>query len=363
MSAPAPLAVSHSDGFGRWLSDHDLSIAFTTAPAGRIVFAGLEPAGRVSLFERPLDNATALWARGDTLLTATDFQIWRFDNALAEGEVADGYDRLYVPQAAYTTGDVGAGDLALARNGAIVFACRLFNCLAVASEAFSFAPLWRPVFISDLVPEDRCHVSGMTLVDGAPRAVTVTARVDAAGGWKADVVGGGAVIDVRTDAIVADGLSMPAAPRFHGERLWLLDAATGWLGFIHPQNRTFERVTFCPGLPRALDMRGDYAVCAVAPDTGLAGVGALPVDDMLARHAIPPQCAILVVDTRTGQVAEWLQIDSGADDIPGLALLPGVRRPAAIGLDGSDIRRVLSIAPEAQRHSRAHEDAIPVAAS
>jgi uncharacterized protein (TIGR03032 family) len=359
----APLAVSHSDGFGRWLSDHDLSIAFTTAPEGRIVFAGLAPNGAVSLFERPFDAASALWARGDTLLTATDYQVWRFDNALSEGEVADGYDRLYVPQAAYTTGDVGAGDLALARNGAIVFASRLFNCLAVASEAFSFAPLWRPDFISDLVPEDRCHISGLTLVDGAPRVVTVTARVDAAGGWKAAVVGGGAVIDVRTDAVVAEGLSLPAAPRFHRDRLWLLDAGSGWLGYIDPRSRSFERVTFCPGLPRTLALRGDFAVCAVAPDTGLAGAGALPVDDLLSRHAIPPRCAILIVDTSTGVVAEWLQIDGGAGDIPGLALLPGTRRPAAIGLDGSDIRRVLSIAPEAQRRAAPQDDAVPVAAS
>jgi uncharacterized protein (TIGR03032 family) len=359
----APLAVSYSDGLGRWLSDHDASIAFTTAPAGRIVFVGLEANGAVSLFERPFERAATLWAQGDTLLTATDFQIWRFDNALADGEVADGYDRLYVPQAAYTTGDIGAGDLALARNGAIVFVSRLFNCLAVASDSFSFAPLWRPDFISDLVPEDRCHVSGMTLVNGAPRAVTVAARVDVAGGWRADVVGGGAVLDVQTDAVVADGLSLPMAPRFHRDRLWLLDAATGWLGYIDPHGRRFERMTFCPGLPRALDMVGDYAVCAVAPDPALAGAGALPVTETLDRYAIPAQCAVLIVDTTTGEVAEWLQIDGGADDVAGLALLPGVRRPAAIGLDGADVRRVLSIAPEAARRSAPREDTIPVAAS
>ncbi len=358
-----PLAVSHSDGFSGWLSDHDLSIAFTTAPEGRIVFAGRAANGTVSLFERPFAGAAALWSQGDTLLAATDFQIWRFDNALADGEVADGYDRLYVPQAAYTTGEVGAGDLALARNGSIVFACGLFNCLAAASEAFSFAPLWRPHFISDLVPEDRCHVSGMALVDGVPRAVTVTARADAAGAWKAEIMGGGAVFDVQTDAVVAEGLSMPTAPRFHRDRLWLLEAATGWLGFIDPQSRRFERVTFCPGLPRTLDLRGDYAVCAVSPDTARAGAGALPVDDLLARHSIPPQCAILIVDTRTGQVAEWLQIDDGADDIAGLSLLAGACRPAAIGMDGSDVRRVLSIAPETRRRSTLPADAVPAVAS
>jgi uncharacterized protein (TIGR03032 family) len=363
MTATQPLTVSYSDGLGRWLSDHDTSIAFTTAPTGRVVFVGLEANGAVSLFERPFDGATALWARGDTLLAATAFQIWRFDNALADGEVADGYDRLYVPQAAYTTGDIGAGDLALARNGAIVFVSRLFNCLAVASEAFSFAPLWRPDFISDLVPEDRCHVSGMTLVDGAPRVVTVGARVDIAAGWQAEAVGGGAVIDVRTDAVVADGLSLPAAPRFHRDRLWLLDTATGWFGFVDPRSRRFERLTFCPGLPRALDMVGDYAVCAVAPDATLAGAGLLPVAETLDRHAIPARCAVLIVDTVSGQVAEWLQVDGGADDVAGLALLPGVRRPAAIGLDGADIHRVLSIAPEAPRRSAPREDTIPVAAS
>lgn len=363
MTAAAPLTVSHSDGLARWLSDHDISIAFTTAPAARIAFLGLEPNGAVSLFERPFDGARALWARGDTLLTATDFQIWRFDNALAAGEVADGYDRLYVPQAAYTTGEIGVGDLALARNGAIVFVSRLFNCLAVASDGFSFAPLWRPDFISDLVPEDRCHLSGMTLVDGTPRVVAVTARANVAGGWKDRIVGGGSVIDVRSDAIVAEGLSLPVAPRFHRDRLWLHDAASGWLGLVGAQDRRLQRVAFCPGLPRTLELLGDYAVCSVAPDTALAGADRLPVEDTLGRYAIPAQCAILIVDTDSGEVVEWLQIDAGADDIPGLALLPGARRPAAIGVEGSDIRRVLSIAPEARRPAAPHSDAIPVAAS
>lgn len=34
------------------------------------------------------------------------YQIWRFENVLEPGQQQDRYDRLYVPQVGYTTGDL-----------------------------------------------------------------------------------------------------------------------------------------------------------------------------------------------------------------------------------------------------------------
>ena len=42
---------------------------------------------------------------------STLFQLWRFANCLAAGSLHDGYDRLYVPRVAWTTGDIDAHDV------------------------------------------------------------------------------------------------------------------------------------------------------------------------------------------------------------------------------------------------------------
>ncbi len=49
------------------------------------------------------------------------YQLWRFENVLAPGQPQDGYDRLYVPQVAYTTGDLDIHDVAVDADGRIVF--------------------------------------------------------------------------------------------------------------------------------------------------------------------------------------------------------------------------------------------------
>jgi uncharacterized protein (TIGR03032 family) len=124
-----------------------------------------------------------LWSNGQTILMSTLFQLWRFENALAPGEWHNGYDRLYVPQLAYTTGDLDIHDLHVDGQGQIVFVNTLFGCLATVSRTHSFKPLWKPPFISRLAAEDRCHLNGLAMKEGQPAYVTsVSQSVGTSGG-------------------------------------------------------------------------------------------------------------------------------------------------------------------------------------
>lgn len=76
------------------------------------------------------------------------YQIWRFENVLASGQLAAGYDRMYVPQVGYTTGDLDVHDIAVEDTGRVVFVNTLFGCLSTISDTHSFVPLWKPPFIS-----------------------------------------------------------------------------------------------------------------------------------------------------------------------------------------------------------------------
>jgi uncharacterized protein (TIGR03032 family) len=342
--APPALEISSSEGLTDWLSDTGVSLAFTTGASGKLIFVGVND-GRLSVFERSFDRTTGLYAEGDALVMAGPYQIWRFDNALAPGQSADGYDRLYVPQVAYITGDVGAYDVAIAGNGEIVFSSTLFSCLATVDTEFSFAPVWHPPFIGQLAPEERCLVTGFATEKGAPRYVTAAARTDIRRGWRVEAGVSGCIVDAHSGDIVADGLALPIAPRLHAKRLWVAEGGSGYVGTVDLETGSFDPVAFCPGYLRGLVLHGKWAVAATSKTLLEGDVPGLPLGDNLTEHKAEARCAVVVIDTEAGELVHWLRLEGVIDQIADVAVLPGARRPAAVGLRGDDIRRVVSIAP------------------
>jgi uncharacterized protein (TIGR03032 family) len=173
---PAPEAkfeLFTSRQFPQWLAEQRLSLAFTTYQAGKLFLIGLGPQGKLSIFERTFSRCMGLAGDGQTLWMSSLFQMWRLENTLPPGQAADGYDRLYIPRTAYTTGDLDIHDIGIGADGKPVFVAALFGCLATLSDTHSIRPLWKPPFISRLAAEDRCHLNGMAMADGAPRYVMV----------------------------------------------------------------------------------------------------------------------------------------------------------------------------------------------
>ncbi len=350
-----PVRFSPSPRFAGWLAEERVSLAFTTYQTGKLFFIGLGPDGRLSAFERSLERCAGLAAGGQSLFVATLYQIWRFENALRPGQESQGYDRLYVPQMSSVTGDVDAHDLALDGKGQPVFVNTACNCLARPRDTHSFQPIWRPPFISELTAEDRCHLNGLAMRDGAPAYVTAVSQSDVASGWRERRHDGGCVMDVAANQVIADGLSMPHSPRWHalpGEagRLWLHNSGTGEFGFLTPGpdgppdgDGRFEPVCFCPGYLRGLAMFGPYAVMGLSKPRDRATFGGLPLDKALADRGAEARCALQVVDLRSGDCLHWLRMEGLVSELYDVAVLPGVRRPMAIGFKGDEIRRVLTL--------------------
>jgi uncharacterized protein (TIGR03032 family) len=329
--------------FPQWLGENNLSLAFTTYQAGKVIFIGLQPNGRLSVFERTFNRCMGLWSDGQSLWMSTLYQLWRFENVLGRGEQKDGHDRVFVPQLAYTTGDLDIHDLALDAADRPVFANTLFSCLATVSEGKSFRPLWRPRFISRLAPEDRCHLNGLAMQDGAPVYVTAVSESDVADGWRDRRTGGGIVIDVRANEIVGRGLSMPHSPRWHEGQLYLLDSGTGRFGILSLQSGAFEEIAFCPGYLRGLAFHGNCAIVGVSQPRETKTFTGLPLDEALARRNADPICALMVIDLKSGAILHWLKMEGIVHELYDVVALPGVRRPQAIGLKTDEIRRILTI--------------------
>src|SRR5262249_2802683 len=150
----------------------------------KLFLAGLQPDGRLSLFERTFERCLGLWGDGQTLWMSSLYQLWRFENMLAPGQVANGFDRVYVPRVGFVTGDLDIHDVAAEPGGMAGFVNTPFGALATVRARHSFVPLWRPPFLSKLAAEDRCHLNGLALENGRPAYMTAVSQSDVADGWR-----------------------------------------------------------------------------------------------------------------------------------------------------------------------------------
>lgn len=352
-SGEAP-RYSASGGLVSWLAGTGVSIAATSYQSGKFYLLGANPKGGLMVHERFFRQAMGLAApREGTILLATHFQLMRFENMLAPGQRANElHDALFVPRTLWTTGAVDAHDIGMLPDGRPVFVATGWNCLATVSERHSFAEYWRPPFVSALVAEDRCHLNGLAMGEGsdaAPRYATACSRSDTVDGWRDRRRGGGVVIDVETNEIVCEGLSMPHSPRLHRGQLYVLDSGSGWLGRVNlskPAADAFERIAFCPGFLRGLSLHGDFAVVGLSKPRYERFDG-LPLSDALRERDSEPWCGIQVIDLQTGRVAHWFRIDGKIAELYDVSVIAGPTCPMAVGFTTNDIMGLVSPEPPA----------------
>ena len=346
MSTVPAFEISASRQFTNWMLEQKLSLSFTTYQAGKLFLLGLQPDHRLSVFERTFNRCLGLCGDGQTLWMTSLYQLWRFENVLHPGQLESGYDRMYVPQIGYTTGDLDIHDIAVESSGRVVFVNTLFGCLATLSDTHSFVPLWKPPFLSRLAAEDRCHLNGLALENGRAKYVTAVSQSNVADGWRDRRHDGGCVIDVQTNEIIATGLSMPHSPRVYRDKLWLLNSGTGHFGFIDRSTGTFEKVAFCPGYLRGLSFHGDFAIVGMSKSRENRTFSGLELDQNLKAADAEARCGIQVIDLKTGDVVHWLRIEGVVSELYDVISLPGVVRPQALGFKTDEIRRVLRIGEE-----------------
>ena len=149
-----------------------------------------------------------------------------------------------------------------------------------------------------------------------------------------------------SDEIVCTGLSMPHSPRFYDGKLWLLDSGSGHFGYVDMDKGAFEPMTFCPGYLRGMAFHGHFAIVGLSKQRGNRTFSGLALDGGLKERDADPRCGLHVIDLRTGDVVHWMRVEGVIEELYDVVVLPGVRRPTAIGFVTDEIRRVISIAPD-----------------
>lgn len=334
--------ITASRGLPGWLARTKCSLAFTAYQTGRLFLIGRLPDGRLSIHHQGFARATGLHADRQRLFLGAQHQVWRLENVLAEEERANGdFDRLYVPRAAQTIGDIDLHELALDRAGRLIFVASGYNCLATLSPVHGFRPLWKPAFISRLAREDRCHLNGLAMTDGAPAYVTAVSQSDVAEGWRAQRADGGVLIDVTDDRIVADGLSMPHSPRVATDGVWLLDSGRGHIVRIDPASGAREDKAFLPGFLRGLALHDGHAIVTLSLPRESAFEG-LPIADELASRGAAPWCGLAIIDLKSGDMVEWLRLEGAVSELFDVAVIRDTVCPRAVGPDTAEIREAIS---------------------
>jgi len=340
-----------SEGLASWLVDQQVSLVFGTPPA-KLWLIGVDEEGRLAVFDRSLDKVMGIASDGaDRLWMATRFEVWRFENVLAPGATtAEGHDRLFVPRHLSTVGNVNIHDVGIEADGRDLWVNTRFGCLASCSDEASFVPRWHPPFLGAASPGDRCHLNGLAMVGGQAAYVTCVSTSTEVDGWRDGRRDQGVVLDVATGEVVVSGLSMPHSPRWWQDRLWVANAGTGELGTVDVGRQAFEPVAFAPGFLRGLCFVGDYAVVGSSKPRRGDIYSGLALDDALEARGMEPHLGLFVIDLTTGELLHWLLVEGPVRELFDVCALPGVRRPAAIGLLGPEVRTSLWF-----------DDAVPVA--
>ena len=337
-----PVKINCTRGLASWLLRNNVSIAFSSYQSGRLYLVGVDEQQQVSFHERYFARAMGLWADPQRILLATLFQLWRLENVLGPDQrTSEGADRHYVPRVAHTTGDIDIHDVGVMADGRIVFVNTAYSCLALLSPTHSFRVYWKPPFISKLAPEDRCHLNGLAMRAGEPAYVTAVCKSDVVNGWRDRRAEGGCVIDVKSNAVVSDKLSMPHSPRLYRDRLWVLNSGLGYLGTVDPATGDFVPHTFCPGFLRGLAFHNGYALVGLSmPRDG--SFSGLALDGELKKRDADPWCGVQIMELATGNIVEWIRLEGGISELFDVQVIPGVRRAACTGVLTDEIQNFVT---------------------
>lgn len=343
MTDTPQLELNPSRLFTNWLASTNTSLAFSTYQAGKLFLIGTNrEEGKLSIFERTFNRCMGLGVGDRRLWLSSLYQLWRFENFLDAGQVQDGFDAVYVPVEGRTTGDIDIHDVhAWGGQRDPVFVVTRFNCIATFDERNSFAPVWMPPFIDRLSAEDRCHLNGLAMKDGEPAFVTCVSRTNISGGWREHRMGGGILMSIADNEIVASGLSMPHSPRYHEGQLYLVQSGLGEFGRIDLDTGKFEPICFLPGFARGITFIGRHAVIGVSRPRQERTFEGLALDDRLKEYGISSRCELAVVNLDTGDIEHSLEINGVVQELYDIVSLPGVIRPQALGFKTDDIRFVI----------------------
>ena len=318
-AALLPFHYTHSPTLPKLLWELRCTLVFSTYQAGKVIFIRATSPETIEQhaldFPRPMglavsDQRIAVATRDEVVVLADTSAEGSTESLHVDsGSVIRAAAHSYVQEKTYFSGEVDTHDLAWGKDGLWAINT-LLSSVALTDEKSDFEAEWRPPFVSDVAPEDRCHLNSMAMVDGQPEYVTAFGKVDTFEGWRENKVSGGILMDVPSGEIALEGLPMPHSPRVYDGKLYLLLSATGELVCAEPETGGYEVVAQLPGFVRGMARCGDYLFVGLSKLRKTSSTfAALPISEQAAFSGI------VVVSLSEGRIVDHLTYETGVEEI------------------------------------------------
>jgi uncharacterized protein (TIGR03032 family) len=330
--ADSPLRSVYTQSFPQFLEQLGSSLLVSTYQTGKLICARSDR-GMLNTHFRDFQRPMGLAVAPGRFAVGTRAEVLDYRNfpAVAPKIQPQGkHDACFLPRNKHFTGDVRVHEIAFAQ-GELWIVATDFSCLATLDAEHSFIPRWTPPFISELANDDRCHLNGLCVVEDEVRFATALGESDEPGGWREDKASGGVLIDIPSGETALSGLSMPHSPRWHDERLWLLESGNGTLVVADLASGSAETVAELPGFTRGLLFAGGLAFIGLSQVRETATFGGLPLTERLNERL----CGVWAVNPETGKTVGFLRFEELVQEVFDVAVLPGLCYPE-IAEEGSD---------------------------
>src|SRR5262245_63957646 len=152
------------------LSQLGISLLVSTYQAGKVAAVGVAD-GELTLSYHNFERAMGMAVKPDAIAVAARAQIWSLHAAhdlAARVEPAGRHDACFLTRSSHFTGEIQIHELAWVGDE-LWLVNTAFGCLCTLDGRHSFVPRWRPPFLTALAADDRCHLNGLAVADGAPR--------------------------------------------------------------------------------------------------------------------------------------------------------------------------------------------------
>lgn len=320
----------YSKSFPEILQKLNCTIAYSTYQAGKVILVSSQNGQQITKyaknFERPMGIAYSKSNEQLAIASKTKIDIFSSSPKLANSfpDRPKRYDQLYIPQCRYYTGFIDTHEIVWAGDD-IVIVNTLFSCLSTLDHKSSFKSIWKPFFISDLMPEDKCHLNGVAIQDGRPAYVTCFSKTDSKSGWRNNWINQGLLINVEKNEIVLDGLNMPHSPTIDDDRLYFVESGIGQIKYLDLATSKVHELNQFDTFLRGVEIIGDYIfICVSLPRENSNSYSELLFDKAKAY------AGIIVLDKHTGKRVGGLTYTDFIKEIFTIGSLAGVNSPAIL---------------------------------
>jgi uncharacterized protein (TIGR03032 family) len=164
----------------------------------------------------------------------------------------------------------------------------------------------------------------------------MVSKSDVMMGWKERRHEGGTLMNIQSDTIVTDKLSMPHSPRVHNGQLYILESGRGYLVRVDEQTGAKEDVAFCPGFLRGLAIaKGHAIITSSLPRDGT--FKGLELDNNIKEKDGEAWCGVFIINLKTGDVVEWIKFEGEIKELFDVTVLRNVSCPMAYGINSPEV--------------------------